>query len=197
MRHQGLAAIFAVAFAVTLPSNAAADRILRAEITVEAPVADVWRAWTTAAGIATFFAPEGRVDLRVDGSYDVWFNPRGKPGERGAERMRILDVEPLERFVFTWNAPPSIPAIREKRTVVVLDFAPAGEHRTALRFTELGWGDGPDWDRAYDYFDHAWGAVVLPSLVHRFEKGPIDWNAPPELEPVAATLKRTLAEAAP
>jgi hypothetical protein len=28
-------------------------------------------------------------------------------------------------------------------------------------------------------------AVVLPRLVYRFAKGPIDWSAPPQLEPVA------------
>jgi uncharacterized protein YndB with AHSA1/START domain len=163
----------------------AADRMLRADLTVEAPVAEVWKAWTTDEGIATFFAPEGHVDLRVDGTYDVWFDPKGKPGERGAEGMRILGIEPMKRFAFTWNAPQTIPAIRGQRTMVILDFAEAGSRTTRLRFTELGWGDGPDWDRAYAYFEHAWSAVVLPRLLHRFAHGPIDWNAPPDLAPVA------------
>jgi uncharacterized protein YndB with AHSA1/START domain len=167
----------------------ASDRVLRAEMTIPAPVAEVWKAWTTEEGIATFFAPKGRVDLRVDGTYDVWFNPAGAPGERGAEGMRILDVEPQRRFAFTWNAPPSIPSIRGKRTVIVVELAPAGEKATKLRFTESCWGDGPDWDRAYDYFDHAWGAIVLPRLKYRFEVGPVTWEKPPELPPVAPTLK--------
>jgi uncharacterized protein YndB with AHSA1/START domain len=172
------------------PTN---DRILRADITVAAPVADVWAAWTTDAGIATFFAPEGHVDLRVDGTYDVWFNPKGQPGERGAEGMRILDVDPLKRFAFTWNAPPSIPTIRGRRTVVVLEFAAAGEKTTQLRLTQWGWGEGADWDKSFDYFDQAWGGFVLPSLLRRFETGPIDWSKEPNLAPLAGTLKRTLA----
>lgn len=187
----------ALAMVAALASSAAgADRVLRAEVTVKAPVAEAWNAWTTDAGIATFLAPEGHVDLRVDGTYDVWFNPKGSPGKRGAEGMRILDVEPMKRFAFTWNAPPSIPSIRGKRTLVVLDFAPAGENATRVRFTQLGWGEGRDWDQAFEYFDQAWGAVVLPRLVHRFEKGPIDWNAPPTLARVDSTLKRTLTSAA-
>jgi uncharacterized protein YndB with AHSA1/START domain len=163
---------------------AASDRVLRAEVVVPAPVGEVWDAWTTEAGIRSFFAPDGRVDLRVDGTYDVWFNPRGGPDQRGAEGMRILDVDPRRRFVFTWNAPPSIPSIRGRRTVVVLDFAGDGRDRTRLRFTQMGWGDGPDWDKAYAYFDKAWGGFVLPSLVRRFEHGPIDWAALPELAPL-------------
>jgi uncharacterized protein YndB with AHSA1/START domain len=190
------AALVATLLLVAAPAGAA-DRLLRADVIVPAPVSEVWQAWTTAEGIRTFFAPGGNVELAVDGTYDVWFNPAGKPGERGAEGMRILDVDPERRFVFTWNAPPSIPSIRGRRTVVVLDFAPAGERATRLRFTHLGWGEGPDWDRAYAYFDQAWGGFVLPSLVRRFEQGPIDWQAPPELTRIQPTLMRTLAAGAP
>jgi uncharacterized protein YndB with AHSA1/START domain len=190
----GLVVVIVLGFAASSAvASTSSDRILRAEITVNAPVADVWRAWTTAEGIATFFAPKGRVDLRVDGTYDVWFNPSGGPGERGAEGMRILDVDPPRRLAFTWNAPPSIPTIRDKRTVVILDFRAKGDGATVLRFTQEGWGDGPDWDKAYDYFDRAWGAIVLPRLLYRFEKGPLDWNAPPDLAPVAPTIKVALA----
>jgi len=173
---------------VPLETAAASDRVLRAEITVPAPIEEVWKAWTTAEGIATFFAPVGKVDLRIDGTYDVWFDPKANPDLRGAEGMRIVGLEPNKRFAFTWNGPPSIPAIRVQRTIVVLDFAAAGERATRLRFTEMGWGDGPEWDTAYDYFDKAWGAVVLPRLIHRFEKGPIDWKAPPKLESIGSMV---------
>jgi uncharacterized protein YndB with AHSA1/START domain len=186
---------FAAAALLAVPPCVADERILRAEVVVSAPLGDVWKAWTTDDGIASFFAPRGHVDLRVDGTYDVWFNPAGEPGQRGAEGMRILDVDPERRFAFTWSAPPSIPAIRAKRTVVVLELEAAGERSTRLRFTQLGWGDGPDWDKAYDYFDAAWRVQVLPFLVHRFARGPVDWSSPPEVEPVAPSIKVTLVEA--
>ncbi|MCI0451411.1 MAG: SRPBCC domain-containing protein [Candidatus Latescibacteria bacterium] len=178
----------------TIPVVAAAsDRVLRADVVVPAPVAEVWKAWTTTEGITSFFAPGGAVDLRVDGTYDVWFALDAPPGLRGADAMRILDVDPEKRFVFTWNAPPTMPTVRAKRTVVVVDFTPVGDDRTNLRFTHLGWGDGTEWDQAYEYFDRAWRVHVLPHLIYRFEKGPIDWKNPPEVEPVAPTIKMALA----
>jgi uncharacterized protein YndB with AHSA1/START domain len=146
-----------------LAAPAHADRALRAELELAAPVADAWNAW---------------------------FDPEGKPGERGAEGMRIVGVEPMKRFAFLWNAPPSIPTIRAQRTLVVLDFAALDSVRTRLRFTEFGWGEGADWDRAYAYFDRAWGAVVLPRLRYRFEHGPVDWKAPPELPPLPSMQVR-------
>ena len=38
-----------------------------------------------------------------------------------------------------------------------------------------GWGDGGEWDKAYAYFDRAWGNV-LANLQKRFADGPIDWT---------------------
>lgn len=167
------------------------ERVLRAEVLVPAPVAEVWAAWTTNEGITTFFAPQGKIDLRVDGTYDVWFNPGNKPGERGAEGMRILAVEPQRRFAFAWSAPTSMPNVRAQRTIVDLAFAPEGE-KTRLTFTQAGWGEGAEWDRAYDYFDKAWGAIVLPHLIERFQKGPIDWKTAAMPTPIPGSMKRSL-----
>lgn len=172
----------------------AGDRILRAEMDIPAPVEQVWRAWTTEEGIRSFFAPAARVDLRVDGLYDIVFDP-SRPGQT-AEGMRILAVEPPRRFAFTWSAPPTLPQARAQRTMVIIELAPFGSGGTRLRFTHLGWGDGGEWDAAYTYFERAWAAVVLPNLKHRFEKGPIDWSAPPTLPRVAESISVELARPA-
>ena len=47
-----------------------------------------------------------------------------------------------------------------------------------MLFTQTGWGAGPDWDKAFAYFETAWD-VVLGRLKLRFESGPIDWSNPP------------------
>jgi hypothetical protein len=41
--------------------------------------------------------------------------------------------------------------------------------------THLGWGDGGEWDKAYDYFNKAWDNV-LANLQKRFVSGPVDWT---------------------
>jgi uncharacterized protein YndB with AHSA1/START domain len=189
MRPGALALVVLGAVSIAAAPVSAGDRILRGEVRLEAPVADVWTAWTTEEGLETFFAPGAHVDLRVDGLYEIFFNPSAPPGQRGGDGMRLLVVEPHKRLAFTWSAPPDQVYARGQRTVVTLDFAEAGEGRTRLRLTHWGWGEGPEWDRAYDYFDRAWRAFVLPHLKHRFEEGPIDWEKRPEVAPVAATLK--------
>jgi uncharacterized protein YndB with AHSA1/START domain len=185
----------AAALCCAVSAATAEDRVLRAEMEIAAPVEEVWRAWTSEEGVKTFFAPGARLEPRVDGAYEIFFNPTAQPGQRGAEGMRVLAFDPPRRLAFTWNAPPTIPAIRGQRTMVVVELAPVAgaPARTRLRFTHLGWGEGAEWDQAYAYFDHAWGGVVLPRLRHRFEKGPIDWSAPPrDLPAVAKSLRLAL-----
>jgi uncharacterized protein YndB with AHSA1/START domain len=189
MRQLLAGGVLAVSLSGTVRAD---DRILRVEMVLPAPVAEVWRAWTTEEGVRTFFAPGARVEARVDGAYDILFFPNGPEGQRGAEGMRVLGFEPMRRFAFTWNAPPQFPQARAQRTEVVLEFEADGERATRLRFTHQGWGEGGEWDAAYAYFDNAWRAVVLPRLKQRFEKGPIDWSATPRLAPIAPSIAVTL-----
>jgi uncharacterized protein YndB with AHSA1/START domain len=187
------ALIAAASIALPLASIAANDRILRADVTVDAPVADVWTAWTTEAGIRTFFAPAANIEPRVDGAFEILFDPSAPAGKRGAEGLRILVFEPERRLSFTWNAPDDQPAVRAQRTVVTIELKPLDAAHTALRFTQSGWGEGADWDKALAYFEGAWGGFVLPSLIHRFKAGPIDWQKMPTLTPLPS-MRRELIE---
>ena len=192
MRVSSLAVSAVMMAALSGSPAAAGDRVLRAELDVPASREAVWAAWTTEAGIKTFFAPGAHIEPRVDGAYEVFFDPSAEPGLRGGDGMRILAFEPPRRIAFTWNAPPAQPLVRAQRTVVNLELTAVDSGRTRLRFTHSGWGEGPEWDAAFTYFDSAWNKFVLPSLVRRFASGPIDWKSRPSLEPVAASLRTEL-----
>ncbi|MBN1826443.1 MAG: SRPBCC domain-containing protein [Candidatus Eisenbacteria bacterium] len=158
------------------------ERVIRGETTVNGTIEDVWAAWTTEEGIRSFFAPDCRVELKVGGPFEMYFLPDAEPGSRGGEGNRILAFEPPRMLSFTWNAPPSIPSVREQRTHVTLRFHPLDEKRTRVVLIHDGWGEGEDWDKAYAYFERAWLKGVLPWLRYRFDHGPVDWMNPPKIE---------------
>ncbi len=54
-------------------------------------------------------------------------------------------------------------------------FMPLGERQTRVTLHHTGWGDGGEWDKAYAYFDRAWGNV-LANLQKRWKDGPVDWT---------------------
>jgi uncharacterized protein YndB with AHSA1/START domain len=170
-----LAAIFVLYAACFGNCAAAEERAITKQVVVKAPVDAVWNAWTTTQGVKSFFAPDARVEARPDGPFEIYMNPYAEPGMKGADNMRFLAVQPQKMISYTWNAPPSLPEARQQRTVVIVRFAPAGEGQTQVTLTHLGWGDGGEWDKAYQYFDRAWGSV-LGNLQKRFVDGPIDFT---------------------
>lgn len=157
------------------------EKHIYAEILIQAPLQAVWEAWTTEEGVRSFLAPDCKIDLRPDGAYEIYFDPAAPPGQRGGEGLRILAVQPMQMFSFTWNAPPSLPQVRPQRTHVVLRFYAENDQQTTLTFYQDGWGSGGEWDRAYDYFQRAWLKVVLPRLQYRFDHGPVNWEDPPRV----------------
>lgn len=158
------------------------ERAVIAQIEVPASLDDVWEAWTTEAGASTFFAPACRIVLRPGGAYEMLFNLDAEPGLQGGEGNRLLAIQPGSLLSFSWNAPPELPTVRDQRTHVSLRFAALGPRITQVSLRHDGWGEGGEWDRAFEYFERAWKQVVLPRLRYRFEHGPIDWDHRPDLD---------------
>lgn len=152
------------------------ERALTKEVIIAANVDQAWAAWTTREGIVSFFAPDARIEPRVGGAFNIHMDPGAPPGMKGADDMRYLALQPKSMLSFDWNAPPSLPEARAQRTFVVVRLTPLDDKTTRVTLHHTGWGDGGEWDKAYVYFDRAWGAV-LGNLKRRFEQGPIDWSA--------------------
>lgn len=173
-----LSALASLACAVALASigvAGAAERAIEKDVIVAAPIQAVWQSWTTKAGIESFFAPEAEIEPRVGGAFHIHINPFGEPGMKGADDMRFMALQAPTMLSFDWNAPPSLPEIRKQRTFVVVRLADVDGKSTRVSLHHTGWGDGSEWDKAYAYFDRAWGNV-LANLKKRHDSGPVDWT---------------------
>ena len=146
---------------------AADQKVLTIELTIPAPLAEVWDAFTTTKGLSTWLAPDVNVDLRPGGDWIVHF-----PNSTGGGT--ILSFIPRKELVISALAPDKFPAVRAARTRAVFSFEPRG-NSTLVRLTQTGWQSGPEWDAAYEYLA-AGDAQILAALHHRFASGPIDWS---------------------
>jgi len=144
----------------TITAAGDAVRSLAKEVVVVAPPDDVWAAWTSNEGIASWWGPAATdIDLRIGGTFEILFNMGAPVGERGSEGCRILAYVPGELLSFTWNAPPHLP-LRAANTWVVLTFTDREPGSTCVRLVHTGFLDGQDWDDYMSYFDNAWGYVL-------------------------------------
>ncbi len=155
------------------------ERVISGDITVNTGISDVWNAWTTKEGIKSFFAPDCKIEIRVDGKYEILFLSDAEDGKRGSEGCVILGIQKNKLLSFSWNAPPELQEARKQKTFVIIRFTEVDNNHTKVDLTHIGWGEGGEWDAAYDYFKRAWLKVVLPRLKYRFDVGPVDWNNPP------------------
>jgi len=185
MTRLARSAIFALLAALSLPLAAQnpspapsfpADRVVRVEGNVNAPVAAVWRAFTTSQGAEEFFAQKANINLAIGGPYEIQFDPADD--RSGTKGLKILSYVPDEMISFQWNAPPEFPDVRNGGMWVVVQMHPVDAFTTHVVITHLGWKTGPEWDQAYAHFQQGW-SELLSRLEKRFADGPIDWSHQP------------------
>jgi uncharacterized protein YndB with AHSA1/START domain len=157
------------------------DIVKRVE--VPADRAAVWAAWTTDNGARTFFAARSHIDATLGGPYELYFLESEPYGGRGGEGARVHSLVPQEEIMFTWTAPPTVPAIRTPGllTLVSVWLRAIDDRHTEVVLTQTAWGRGAEWAKVHDYFQSAWD-VVLGRLRYRFTVGPVDWASPPVIQ---------------
>ncbi len=144
-------------------------------VVVEASVEEVFAAFTSDRGARTFFAPQAKIEARPDGAYELYFLLDAPEGSRGGEGCTVVEIAPPGLIAFTWNFPPTIPTLRDARTLVTVQLSPLEDGQARVDLEQEGFRTGPDWDEGRAYFESAWG-IVLSRLQQRFASGPIDWD---------------------
>lgn len=172
---------FALAL-IPLAALAAEPRKLVVEGEVDAPPAEVWRLFTTVEGVTSWMVPLAEVDLRVGGHMRTNYDPKGKVGDPKTIVNRILSYEP-ERMLSLQNveAPEGFPhaaATRDTWSVIYFDPIDEGK-RTRVRVVGLGWGEGPEADAAWAFFEQG-NAWTVKRLQERIKAGkPLSWDRVP------------------
>ena len=111
---------------------------------VNAPVAEVWRIFTTSEGFLATGAAQAEVRLEIGGEIRSHYDPKGKLGDAETIVNEILAYEPERMLAIRIKrAPASFPhrdAVAGTWTVIY--FAPAGD-MTQVRIVGLGYNDSP------------------------------------------------------
>src|SRR5262245_10892747 len=111
---------------------------------INAPVAEVWRLFTTSEGFRATGAAQADVRLAVGGEIRSHYDPKGKLGDAETIVNEILAYEPERMLAIRIKqAPASFPhrdAVAGTWTVIY--FAPAGD-MTQVRIVGLGYNDSP------------------------------------------------------
>jgi len=137
---------------------------------IKAPRADVWKMLSTSEGWKTFFGVNSKIELRPGGPFEIYFSMDPPAGSRGSEGCTVLSLVPGKMLSYTWNAPPKFAHARGggEHTWVVITLEDAGEARTRVHLTHLGFEDlakreteqAEEWRQVRAYFANAWPHVL-------------------------------------
>ncbi len=161
--------------AAPVPRVAPSDptpRAITLQVDIATSRAELFRLWTTTAGVKVVFpGADARIDARVGGAYCVIFAPEVDPSgdSLGTNGCVMKELVPDSRVVFEWRGKPDMPAMNARPfpTKVTLDFQETAAGRTHVTLKHDGFGNGPEWDAGYSYFEGAWKSV-LDGLTERF-----------------------------
>jgi uncharacterized protein YndB with AHSA1/START domain len=134
---------------------ATGERILVEEIVIEAPLADVWSAYTTEEGYTAWAAPKARMDLRVGGTILTQYGADADIGDPGTNTLHILNYVPERvltlRAEIADNWPEVMKQDGERLTNVIL-FEALSPTRTRVESYGVGYGASPEYEQLLEFF---------------------------------------------
>ncbi|MDB5470678.1 MAG: hypothetical protein JWR84_2238 [Caulobacter sp.] len=169
--------------------EASGARALQLSILVPASPDKVWEALSTEAGWKTWASPTAFIDFRIGGTVETNYSPGKARGDASNIVNRIEAYVPGRMLAIRNIQAPkgffSTDAFGQTATILELD--PAGEGQTRVTLTNVGYGQGADFDSVYTHFE--WGdAYTLAELRKRFETGSANWGATAQKEKTAAAV---------
>lgn len=139
-----LAALFLTGLgAAALDTSAHAAEPQVTEGYVNAPVAEVWRIFTTAEGFKLTGAAQVTVDLKVGGEIRSHYGAQGRLGDPETIVNEILAYEPERMLALRIKQPPASFPYRDAYpgTWTVIYFTRSGDDMTHVRIVGQGYGD--------------------------------------------------------
>src|SRR5690606_28415349 len=105
-------------------------------IIVDIPNNKAYDMWTTRNGLNTFFGENSKVELKENGTFEIYFNLSWPKGFRGSEGCKVVDFDKNKYFSFTWNVPPTFEKAREQgyQSIVKIEFIELNENKTEIIF---------------------------------------------------------------
>lgn len=155
--------------ALILARTTSADTLVH-ETIIDAPVADIWKAFTVAEEIETWMVPKADIDLRVGGLLRTSYNAEAPLDGPEAIHQKILAFEPEQMIAFqVVKCPEGFDyADLVEQAWEVVYFEALGPQRTMIRAAGVGYKTGGAWDEMRAFFDQG-NAWTYEQLRKKFE----------------------------
>lgn len=162
-----------IAFVLLAPGgdlHAQSRDIVATESIVEAPVDEVWRAFTTKDGIESWMVAKTDFELRVGATWRTSYSKDSNLDDDGAIHATILAYDPGRMLSFRTVKPPkdfAFPAAI-MRTWTVVYFEPVDAAKTKVTIRMLGFTGDEESQKMRPFFERG-NKFTLDALTKKFK----------------------------
>lgn len=168
---QKIVSMMLLAAAAVYPQAAEVAPSFVNEATLNAPIAAVWKVWTSGEGYKAVGVAQADIDFRIGGLIRSRYSATGVLGDEETIVNRILAYEPQRMIAIRIERPPQTFPFKEawKSTWTVVTLTDLGNNRTHVRVASMGFGTDQESMAMRRFFDSG-NASTLKTLQDHFEK---------------------------
>lgn len=135
--------------------TATGEKVLRLELLVPAERPEAWKLFSTAEGWKKWAAPVVSMDFRIGGLVLTNYDKNKTTSDPGTIRLPItnyLEGEMITLKVILNESFSKTVRDDDQNLQEIIQLNDAGNGKTRIVSSMLGWGKGAEWDKTYEFF---------------------------------------------
>jgi len=140
------------------------QKIIQIEMELNCDISQAFELFTVNEKLESWLPEKAEVDPKVGGKYELFWDPQNRE-INSTIGCKITSIEKDKFLSFEWKGPERFQSFLnfcDPLTHVVAVFSSSSDdpQKTTLFLFHSGWRDGPEWQKARDYFEKAWSGAL-------------------------------------
>ncbi len=155
----------------SIDSSYPGELVLIQDLTINAPIAKVWEAYTTKKGWESWSVPLAEIDFKIGGTIKTNYNPNGQIGDSTTIVTHIINYVPYRLITLQAEITNNFPEFMKKEAknfYNIIYFNELSEGKTKVRSFGIGYRNNPKYLKLIKFFIPA-NEKTLKALISYLE----------------------------
>lgn len=135
--------------------NQSNERVLRLSVVVPLEVKEVWKYFSTDAKLTEWIAPLSHIELKNGGYIITNYDKTKTLSDNSSIKLGIISYIENELLILKVDLNNNFSKKlqeEDQNLQEIIQFVPMGHGKTKIISSMIGWGQGKDWDKTYNFF---------------------------------------------
>ena len=131
------------------------EKVLRLELELPIDKASAWELFTNDSALQKWIAPLAHIELKTGGSIITNYDKNKTLSDSSSIKLGIINYIENELITFKVNLNDHFAlSVRNEdgNLQEIVQFIDSGQGKTKIISSMIGWGQGPEWDKTYNFF---------------------------------------------